>query len=339
MASSTTLGGFKVLKDVVRYSLDFPLAGAPSPAALCRVICEGKINLPYITCIRDGPIWRLTVVVDSVDHARMNELLSGMLGKAVPSQSRSVVLSIFPHRNDPAITGTLLKLLGQEGLEADALANSPSAISVVLKEESLNRASAALFEAFSFSSYRTPEDWKLAQKGKERLYKEVVASYQEKRPKVYGLNYRDNQEFFLSSLASRDVAPFGAAMKAVAGLGLDLAFLSTTPCESECQDKVYFCLPRSENPAYRRIILETAPRLQIEEMGAAGTFSMTGPHFGDRYGIASELLNAFEKAQVRLLGINCTVASVRGVVPADQVPPALAAIKECFEVPSITKKN
>jgi aspartokinase len=339
LASSNTLGGFKVLKDVVRFSLDFPLAEAPSPVALCRAIRAGKINLPYITCIRDGPIWRMTVVVDSVDHPRMNELLSGLFGKSFPSRSGSVVLSVFPHRNDPAITGTLLEVLGRQGLEADALANSPSAISVVLKEESLSRASAALFGAFSFSAYRTPEDWKLAQKGKERLYKEVVASYQEKRPKVYGLNYRDNQEFFFSRLASRDVAPFGTAMRAMASLGLDLAFLSTTPCDDECQDNVYFCLPRSENPAYRKVILETAPGLRIEEIGAVGTFSMTGPHFGDRYGIASEVLNAFEKAKVHLLGLNCTVASVRGVVPADQISVALGAIQECFEVPSITKKN
>jgi len=339
LASSNTLGGFKVLKDVVRFSLDFPLAEAPSPAAFCSALREGKINLPYITCIRDGPIWRMTVVVDSADHSRMCELLGAIFGKVFPSQSKSVVLSVFPHRNDPAITGTLLEVLGHQGLEADALANSPSAISVVLKEDSLNRASAALFEAFSFSAYRTPEDWKLAQKGKERLYKEVVASYQEKRPKVYGLNYRDNQEFFFSRLGSRDVAPFGTAMRSMASLGLDLAFLSTTPCGDECEDNVYFCLPRSENPSYRRIILETAPGLQIEEMGAAGTFSMTGPHFGDRYGIASELLNVFEKEKLHLLGLNCTVASVRGVVPADQIPSALAAIQECFEVPSITKKN
>jgi aspartokinase len=339
VASSTALGGFKVLKDVVRVSLRFPLGGGPSPAGVCRAFCEAEINLPYITCIRDGQVWRMTFAADSLDHPRVNELLRGLFGKAFPAQTRSVVLSVFPHRNDPAITGTLLEVLGKEGLEADALANSPSAISVVLKEESLNRASAALFAAFSFSSYRTPEDWKLAQKGKERLYKEVVASYQEKRPKVYGLNYRDNQVFFFTRLGSRDVAPFGTAMKSMASLGLDLAFLSTTPCDGECEDNVYFCLPRSQNPAYRRIILEAAPDIAIEEVGDVGTFSTTGPHFGDRYGIASELLDVFEKRDVYLLGLNCTVASVRGVVPTEQVPPALAAIQECYEVPSITKKN
>jgi aspartokinase len=339
VTSSTTLGGFKVLKDVVRFSLDFPFTGSLSPAALCRNIRENKINLPFLTCIRDGSIWRMTIAVDSGDHLRTRELLGLQFGKVFPFQSGCVVLSVFPHRNDPVITGTLLEVLGRQGLEADALANSPSAISVVLKEDSLSRASAALFEAFSFSAYRTPEDWKLAQKGKERLYKEVVASYQEKRPKVYGLNYREGQEYLYTRLGAGDIAPFGTAMKSVASLGLDLAFLSTTPCDEVDKENVYFCMPRSGNPAYRKIILETAPGVGLQEMCTVGTFSTTGPHFGDRYGIASELLDALEREEVPLLGLNCTVASLRGVVPAERIHAALAAIQKCFEVPAVVKKS
>jgi aspartokinase len=339
VASSTTLGGFKVLKDVVRFSVDFPTTGAPSPATLCGALREDKINLPFITCILDGSIWRMTIVVDSGEHVRAKEILSVQLRRVLASQSGCVVLSVFPHRNDPVITGTLLEVLGRQCIEADALANSPSAISVVLREDALSRASAALFEAFSFSAYRTPEDWKLAQKGKERLYREVVASYQEKRPKVYGLNYREGQDYLYTRLGPEDVLPFGTAMKSVASLGLDLSFLTTTPCDEAGKENVYFCMPRSGNPAYRKIILETAPGVGLQEMSTVGTFSTTGPHFGDRYGIASELLNAFEREEVPLLGLNCTVASLRGVVPADRIHAALAAIQKCFEVPAVVKKS
>jgi len=36
------------------------------------------------------------------------------------------------------------------------------------------------FEPFTFSAYQTPDDWKLAQEGKEQLYKEVVATIRRK---------------------------------------------------------------------------------------------------------------------------------------------------------------
>ncbi len=108
-------------------------------------------------------------------------------GKIFTVAPRSAVLSIFPHRRNPEISARLFEAFEHQSLEPDALANSPSTLSVVLNQDMIDSASHALFEPFTFSAYQTPEDWKLAQLGKEKLYKEVVASYQEKKPKVYGL--------------------------------------------------------------------------------------------------------------------------------------------------------
>ncbi len=66
---------------------------------------------------------------------------------------------------------------------------------------------------------------------------------------------------------------------------------------------------------------------------------MNGPHFGDRYGIVSDLLRSFKKDGVDLLGLNCTIASIIGVVPSPHIQPAIQAIQGCFEVPSVTKKE
>ena len=60
---------------------------------------------------------------------------------------------------------------------------------------------------------------------------------------------------------------------------------------------------------------------------------MNGPHFGDRFGIVSELLNAFEKNGVDLLCLGCTIASITCVVQALYLDPAIRVIKKCFEVP------
>ena len=66
---------------------------------------------------------------------------------------------------------------------------------------------------------------------------------------------------------------------------------------------------------------------------------MNGPHFGDRYGIASELLTTFMNRDIELLGLACTIASVTGVVPSRQLQKTIEAIQQCFEVPSVARRE
>ncbi|UCF57278.1 MAG: hypothetical protein JSW15_02035 [Deltaproteobacteria bacterium] len=339
MTPSAKLGGFKILKDVVRISLVSSEQRTNFPAQLCRTIAEEKINLPYITCVNDAHSWGLNIMVESFNGARLSQLIEETLGKIFTHNSQSAILSIFPHKRNPEITGSLFEAFSEGGVEPYALANSPSAISVVLEEGSLSKASDALFGPFSFSAYRTPADWKLAQKGKEQLYKEVVASYQEKKPKVYGLEQQEEQEFLQIKLNSGHIGQVGTALKEFARLGLNLTFLATSPCQEEGREKLFLCLPRSEGHSHTEIIYGIAPQVEIETVSPVATFSMNGPHFGDRYGIASELLHALNKSDVDLLALNCTIASIIGVVPSHQIEPAIQAIQGCFEVPTVTKKE
>ena len=66
---------------------------------------------------------------------------------------------------------------------------------------------------------------------------------------------------------------------------------------------------------------------------------MNGPHFGDRYGIAGELLGSLESRGIDLLGLSCTIASITGVVPATDLDPLLAALQDRFEIPAISRKR
>jgi len=66
---------------------------------------------------------------------------------------------------------------------------------------------------------------------------------------------------------------------------------------------------------------------------------MNGPHFGDRYGIINELLKSLDEAQVGLLGLSCSIHTISGVLPADQIHTAIDAIRKCFEVPSVIRKE
>jgi aspartokinase len=90
---------------------------------------------------------------------------------------------------------------------------------------------------------------------------------------------------------------------------------------------------------YGRIVQRIAPEVDIQGASSVSIFSMNGPHFGDRYGIASELIDALDNHQVRPLALSCTIASISGVVPSRQFESAVQAIQQGFEVPSFTRKE
>jgi len=82
-----------------------------------------------------------------------------------------------------------------------------------------------------------------------------------------------------------------------------------------------------------------APQADTQNLAPVSTFAMNGPHFGDRYGIVSELLISLEKGRVDLLGLSCTIASITGVVPSSQITSAIEAIKGCFDIPSVIERT
>jgi len=333
------LGGFKVLKDVTRMSLVSPHEARDFPLQVFRSLANSAINIPYATCLLDGHAWGLSIVVESSDAVRASKALEAASQTAMAMQAGGAILSVFPHRRKPEITQMLFEAFNREGIPTDALASSPSAISVVIDQDILSRASDALFGPFTFGAYRTPEDWKLAQKGKEELYKEVVASYQEKRPKVYGLEYQDRQAFLQVKLDRGQIATIGRVFGRLAQPGLSFIFLAAAPCGETGQEQIAFCLPMTEDGPFQDAFREAMPRVVLRSMAPVAAFSMNGPHFGDRYGIVSELLTAFVNNQVDLLGLSCTIASITGVVPSPQLMLAIEAIRDRFDIPSVIERT
>jgi len=339
MATSAKLGGFKILKDINCFSLVHTTKDKLFPAKFFRSVAWEKINLPYMTCIPDGSTWRLSFAVDAADAAKTLNLIEHTTGSVITQKFKSAILSIFPHKGDPCISALFLEALGKHGLEPEALTSSPSAISAVLKRELLPIASKSLFGPFSFSAYRTPHDWKLAQKGREILFKEVVATYQESRPKVYGLRYREKQELLSIKFSQGNIGQFGFVLKEFGESGSYLSFLGTCPRREKGSGTIIFCLSRTLDRSHKAVIRQIAPQMHVENLFPVATFSMTGPHFGDRYGIVSELLTSFERAGVDLLALNCSIASIKGIVPSEQIQIAINTIQGCFEVPALMKKG
>jgi len=309
------------------------------PAALCDLLAAEKVNLPFFTCGTAASDCWMAVAVDGRNAARACRLVEEHFGKGSSSPGQSSILSIFPHRNNPEVMAAFLTIFDKSGIQPGPFAQSSSAISVVLPEKCILETTAALFEPFTFGAYRTPADWKLAQEGKEQLYREVVASYQEKRPKVYALEWQDDQEFLQIRLDPGKLTPVSRLFKSLSNLQVFFTFLVTSPTIGDQPPTLLFSLPESLKQRYASVVDDLPAGALMNRISPVAIFSMNGPHFGDRYGIASELLRCTGKVPAALLAASCSIASVSGVVPAAHIHDTIRAIQESFEVPSVIKKG
>ena len=314
------LGGFKTLKGVAKFSLVIPEKSNITPTLLLESVTRKKINLPYLTCVHTMGYWGLNMLVESDRGLPLSLLIEEVSGKPCKQTSPCSILSIFPHKKDPHILCRIIDAFNSNSVRPEAMAISPSAISVVLQEKDLSRASSSLFGPFIFSAYRTPEDWKLAQKGKEHIYKEVIASYQEKMPKVYGLEYYVNQKLDYLDFQSGS-AELTESFNEIPSTDSVLTFAASCPDENCSGETLGICLSAGDDGENSNIV-----------------FSMNGPHFGDRYGISYELISSLENRDVDLLSLSCTIASITGVINRSQLDQAIEGIKDCFEVPVVVEK-
>lgn len=337
--ASKRLGGFKVLKEMGEISLIYPKGNNRRLVELLHNLAERKINIPFLIFDNQEKTAGLYMTVEAGKTRETSLVVNPFPGQQNPGNEKGAILSLFPHRNDPHIAAALLQAFGEKNIPFHALAHSQSAISAVLTESVLNKAAGALFEPFRFGSYRTPADWKLAQKGKEELHKEIVASYQEMKPRVYCLEWQDNLTLFQVIFQQSYFGAMGLVFEDLAETGFYLSFLTTSPPRIENEARLLFCIRQDLQTDLAASARRWLPDATLINSPSVALFSMNGPHFGDRYGLAYELLGALYQADVDLLALSCSIASMSGVVPSGQIHEAIHAIQGHFEVPTVMRKN
>ena len=339
MTSPLKLGGFKILKGLTRFSIILQEREDCSPVELLGAIAGQGINLPYLNYVRASQCWALNILVGSEQDSRTSLVIEEHAGKKFISSTENCIISIFPHKNNPQILGRLFGSFHERGIEVGGMANSLSTISVVLKEAVIDEACNALFRPFAFSTCNSPDEYMIAQRGKDEIYKEVNASYEEARPKVYGLEYYKDQSLINIDMGNEDMSQTGQVFEEYAGRGLGLTFSVLSPFQEEGDNILSFCLTEQKEKADKR---KGDHGVKIRYKGLIFpviVFSMIGPHFGDRYGIGRELLASLEEKNIDILCLSCTVASITGVIPSSQFNSLLEAMKESFEVPSVIERK
>lgn len=336
MGYLTRLNGFKVLKEVTSFRLVFSSGQSGSLVRFFSAAAGEKINLPYATLLQEDSGWRVTATAEKGYAQPLVRLMEQSGGDYYGGFKNCNILSLFPHRGDPRVPGALFELLGQKGVEIMGAASSPSAVSVLFPEDALDSVGPELFRFFSFSGYRTPEDWKAAQKGKEKLYKEVVASYQEKKPKVYGLTCREGQSLLRLKIPPLALEQAGKALGSLSGIIPPLSLFAAGT--SDLSEHLVLCYPKPPDPYNPEAVLaKSLPEAALSPTTPTAVFFMNGPHFGDRYGIARDLVRALQERGVEPMVLNFTVASIVGAVASEDLDASVDGIMSCFEVPEVNR--
>jgi len=166
-----------------------------------------------------------------------------------------------------------------------------------------------------------------------------VASYQEKQPKVYGLEIREGVDLYLLEVNQPRLKLVAGSFRELAGCGVGLSFISSLPCLEMPGQRTLLCLPAMWRDETRSLLSGVIGKGLLRGIESVCLFTMSGPHFGDRYGLVTKLFKAFQQHRVDLLALNCTVASITGIVAEQQLDKATKAIQSHFHVPQIIRKR
>lgn len=164
---------------------------------------------------------------------------------------------------------------------------------------------------------------------------ETTAVYWESKIRIYGFREKTGLSLFTLVFPADQVESWGERIQAMAqdDGSFDLIFFQEMDI-----NRLKICLVLSEKP-------NDSCRLQLDkavQKDAGTTFtvdfpvemiSFHGPHFQDRFGIASAAFDALEKADFSILASGCTGTSIYIVLPENKARPAVEHLAETFIIP------
>jgi hypothetical protein len=215
-----------------------------------------------------------------------------------------------------------------------AVASSHSSISAVMSLKARDKAIRQLFEDFLFSSYTSPAEFFATHPPPEELVKKVVARYQESVIKIYCLEQLPDQDLWSLSVPSgMALESFGEALFALSDIRCPIPFFLAVPLLGKKELLFSFSTSSDHAEEVRRLLNSRFPEITPMRQGQVAAIFLNGPHFGERYGIASTLLEALTWAKVSLLAISCSVSSIYAMVKMKEVESAMEILGRTFEVP------
>lgn len=255
---------------------------------------------------------------------------------AVQLQSDLTILSIFPYHEMAEIAGMLVGLMACTGVAPHALASSLSALSVAVPSSEVEFLIDGLFDGFEFPGYKSIADWYAAYEGQERLLKQIVCSYREEIVKVYNLVVQAGLDLWALEVPTGDMDRLATFLAALGELDIKVPYMTVQERTEEIL-LTACCLDANQYSSVARIAERHLRDVRTSRLGPVAAFTLHGPHFGDRYGIADALTGSLQKGLVQPLALSCAVSSVSVLLREEDLDAAVGALKQRFAIPDVIR--
>ncbi|MDY6851554.1 MAG: hypothetical protein SV487_05705 [Thermodesulfobacteriota bacterium] len=162
---------------------------------------------------------------------------------------------------------------------------------------------------------------------------ETIAVYWEPKIKTYGFQYASDLCMLELSFQFGQMAAWGLRIQELGELGISFDLVLVQQSGGQGLE-FYLVFPRQwEDSAlnyFHQIIQEKGPGV-VRTFSPVDLIHFSGPHFGDRYGIAEAAFTALANRGVPVLASACSASCIYLVLPEKRAEEAGEALAEVFE--------
>jgi len=358
MSENIQINGLKLSGPMTAVRVSGRHEGPQGSSALCRILAANQINIAYLAAASRDEAETALLCVDERDRSASEHHMSRRADlQATVNISKEAVglISLYPHKAGLAVLGVALQALTAHGITVHGLSSSIAAFTFVVDYETVSGAANCLAEALSLSvdqittsnqtnirrcslasDGRTVTQFIHAGNGSSAGALETAAVYWEPKVRTYGFNLKENLMLVRVKLPIDRLPAWNRTMAEGQGRAVQfqLVWAQGHPCPTHVR---FFLL--CEDDHWRKLAGFWDGFVEKNDDSKTGPgrlvdgISFQGPHFGDRYGIMDFTYDALSNAQIPVLGVSCSTASIYLVLPPGYGRRTKRALTEAFEIP------
>ena len=341
----------KILIGGLRFSTEQVLASLPGIAPDCHDfisilgrLAEEKINLPFL-CLHTVNDRCAAVCVSRKDFDQFRPAADaeppfGRRAELIPSTGS---LTLFPHQSRLRTLGVMLEIFAENRLSLYSLCSSLSALLINTDFCQLERAAQALQASFQLPDNHAPfrqqtkydKFEKEISSGNHPSVLETAAVYWEPVIKIYGSSIKKDLLLTTAHLTQNKLSRLGKELQAVeSGRGIfEMALMQRL---GDNAYKLGLLYESRRAKAYRLLFSSSVDLFSGVEHRNAELLYLHGPHFHERYGVASAALGSLQDKGCELFAVGCSGTSIYIIVPEKKGQRSVEALEKIFIVPKLS---
>ncbi len=343
-AEKIVIGGLRFSTEQVQATLSGIAPDCDDFISFLGELAEEKINLPFL-CLNTVNGGCAAVCMSRHDFDQYSSAPDAVQSSGIRAEllSSTGSLTIFPHQSRLRMLGVLLENFAKNSLPLYSLCSSISALVINTDFCQLERAAQALQTSFQLPENHAPFRQQTRQDrienetvgGDHHSVVETAAAYWEPVIKIYGSSLKKDLLITTAHVHQSRLAELGKELQAVEG-GRGFFEMALMQRVDDNGYKLGLLYEKQKVEAYRALFSRAVDLFSQIEHRTAELLYFHGPHFHDRYGVASAALSSLQKEGCELFAVGCSGTSIYLITPEKKAQRSADALEKIFIVPKLS---